>query len=298
MNPSTFIMATPTLFKRMAEFNSAKQLLSWDELPKAPLELSEIKGLRMMQKHDERPSFPASIYNLPNLQELSMPIDFAGIKHPQEWAARIRVLDYSGREGGRSQVPESLCFQGCERLNCTSSELLFASSSFPSIKSLGIQWPKQKRHIQTLLFEQLEHLQIDALPSFRDLSEIHSERIHTLYLSSSRMEDLNGIERFSNLVKLGLNSFSKLSSLQNLALLKSLQCLDILYCPKLNDLETIVNHTALEEVTLVCSHVDFEPWREIVMKGRFKQFSATGPNYFYQDEGKWIWPAKRKTKPK
>lgn len=274
----------------------AERLLLWDQLPAASSEFSEIRGIRMMQKHDERPSFPTSIYNLPNLQVLSMPIDFACIEHPQEWADRIRGLDYSEREGGRSQVPESLCFSGCERLNCSSSELLFAASSFPSIKSLGIKWVKKRTHIQTLLFERMEQLQLASLPSFGELAEIHSERIHTLHLSSSSMDDLNGIERFSNLVKLRLNSFSKLNSLESLAELKSLRSLDILYCPKLNDLEAIVNHSSIEEVRLICSHINFEPWREIIMKGRFKQFSATGPNYFYLDEGKWVWPAKRKTK--
>jgi hypothetical protein len=229
------------------------------------------------------------------LQSLSMPIDFACIRHPQEWADRIEALSYSERSGGRVQVPASMCFQNCEQLDCTSSSLLFEASSFPSIKSLNIKWVN-KDHVKRFPFVQLEQLQLAALPEFAELPDICSKHVHSLYLSSSRMENLNGIERFPNLLKLGLNSFSKLQSLKELFKLKSLQHLDVLYCPKLNDLEAIFDHPSIEEVRFICSHANFEPWRETIMKGRFKVFSATGANYLYLDGGEWVWPKTRKPK--
>lgn len=286
-------MATPPVYARMAPYSSNKQLLAWDRLPDDEAVWPEIRRLRLMQRFDERPSFPTSIYHLKGLQEIDLPIDFAENLHPEEWTNQIAKIDFDEREGGCATIPATLTFRRCEALSCCSSELLFDATSFPNLKSLQFKWSKRKHERQEFQIESLEELHLVGIPNLDAIARSEWGRLRTLGLVNSQMTSLDGISGTSNTLKLRFKNLSKVDSLEPLGGLKSLRHLDIQYCSKIMDLAPVIHHPSIEQVRLICSRIDFEPWRETIMNGRFQSFSATGPNYFYLSDGEWKWSKKR-----
>jgi hypothetical protein len=120
--------------------------------------------------------------------------------------------------------------------------------SFGALESVFLTW----RNLYDSIFdlERLKRVNIDGYPE-RDLTRWKPNRKSKfLGLSSTRLESLSGMDRFSNITELRLYACRRLNSLDAVSCAGSIQSLGLNKCPCVRDLSPVSNLVNLKELEI------------------------------------------------
>lgn len=121
-------------------------------------------------------------------------------------------------------------------------------ANFGALESVSLTW----RNLYDSIFElgYLKRINIDGYPD-KDLGRWKpNRRSRFLGLSSTRLESLSGMDRFSNITELQLFPCRKLNSLSAVSLAGSIQKLGLTKCPSVRDLSPIAHLVNLKELEI------------------------------------------------
>ena len=261
-----YVLATPAIRERLKYVINPEvfrdKWLSWDEPNQVIARKQEIKSLRLMTTSDERPPFPECVYAIEALRHIGMAVEYSEVEHPRSWCERLESLDLNEREGGSSCLPRSVCFSRIHALSCVTSMLGFHSDAFPSLRSLKLNISRKRSVRQEIGSTNIQEVYFAGLRSFDDIRLPHNEAVLSLGVGRCQSEELAGIGRFRSVRRLIVKDLPKLVSLDFITELPDLEVLEVMYCPRIQSDEPLIEHPRLTQVLVVsCKRLMLKRWK-------------------------------------
>lgn len=237
-------------------FGAERELVFFDE-PIPPERLAEIRAVQLWAPHDDRiERLPEVIGEMKHLTSLTI----SGSSSLPSLVTRIRAGDLPesleelriSDEYGRVLVWPDVVLPRLTDL-FVSDVFRFDSAVFPRLRSASLKPDRSQANLREALRLPLHELNVLNVSLDEGIFEILSARpLRRLgLLSGTKLTSLDGVQALPSLEGLRLKNLRALSDISALRELPGLTRLDIQYCRRIRGIEVLAELTALERLTVV-----------------------------------------------
>jgi hypothetical protein len=248
----------------------AGRVFTWDEA----IDRREVRFLYLADLYDERNDLPAGLAGIEQIESVSMPTRLVKLIEPDSPLCRVASLELLG--DSNASCPKALKLVQAKRLVCGDGVFKFKKANFPALEHLHLRLDPKGELLEVAGEYRLSVLGAGPCStanwSFAKASAVEPAFVR---LYGGNLASLDGVDALSRMTDLWLHTMPNLVELAPLRACVKLEEITLAHCPKIADLEVLLDLPNLRRLMLFSCENPKVPALRSAFEKRLEWFSAS-----------------------